>query len=42
MASEQTLAERLAREFFDAIDNRDPDRLEATLAPHATFRALPH
>ncbi len=35
-------AETLAREFFAAIDDRDPRRLHATLAPHATFRALPH
>jgi ketosteroid isomerase-like protein len=34
--------ERLAREFFLAIDARDPRRLQATLAGHATFRALPH
>lgn len=32
----------LGREFFDAIDARDPRRLRATLAEHATFRALPH
>jgi ketosteroid isomerase-like protein len=37
-----SLAERLAREFFAAIDDRDPQRLEATLSAHATFRALPH
>jgi ketosteroid isomerase-like protein len=41
-ARPQSLAERLAREFFAAIDDRDPARLEATLSPHATFRALPH
>lgn len=35
-------AERLGREFFAAIDARDPHRLRNTLAPHATFRALPH
>ena len=34
--------ETLAREFFAAIDERDPRRLHATLAEHATFRALPH
>jgi len=34
--------EKLAREFFSAIDERDPRRLHATLAEHATFRALPH
>jgi ketosteroid isomerase-like protein len=35
-------AERLGREFFAAIDARDPHRLRSTLANHATFRALPH
>ena len=35
-------AEMLAREFFAALDARDPRRLRATLASHATFRALPH
>ena len=34
--------EQLGREFFAAIDGRDPHRLRATLANHATFRALPH
>ena len=34
--------EMLGREFFAAIDARDPRRLRATLANHATFRALPH
>jgi ketosteroid isomerase-like protein len=38
----QSPVERLAREFFAAIDDRDPQRLEAALAPQATFRALPH
>lgn len=32
----------LGREFFSALDARDPRRLRATLADHATFRALPH
>lgn len=32
----------LSREFFAAIDARDPRRLRAILADHATFRALPH
>lgn len=32
----------LGREFFAAIDARDPRRLRATLANHASFRALPH
>ena len=35
-------AEGLGREFFAAIDARDPRRLRATLANHASFRALPH
>jgi ketosteroid isomerase-like protein len=35
-------ADELAREFFAAIDSRDPRRLRATLANHASFRALPH
>jgi ketosteroid isomerase-like protein len=36
------LAETLAREFFAAIDERDPRRLHGTLAEYATFRAQPH
>ena len=40
--SEQESAEALGREFFAAIDARDPRRLRATLANHASFRALPH
>lgn len=39
---ETPIAEILAREFFAAIDARDPRRLHATLADHCTFRALPH
>lgn len=35
-------AETLAREFFTAIDERDPRRLHATLSSFASFRALPH
>lgn len=35
-------AETLGREFFAALDARDPQRLRATLANHASFRALPH
>lgn len=35
-------AAELGREFFAAIDARDPRRLRATLANHASFRALPH
>jgi ketosteroid isomerase-like protein len=38
----QGSAAELAREFFAAIDARDPRRLRATLANHASFRALPH
>ena len=39
---EQATAELLGREFFSAIDARDPRRLRAVLANHASFRALPH
>jgi ketosteroid isomerase-like protein len=39
---EQATAESLGREFFSAIDARDPRRLRAVLANHASFRALPH
>jgi|SRR5579884_2658384 len=39
---ETATTESLAREFFAAIEARDPYRLQATLAPQATFRALPH
>ena len=35
-------AAELGREFFDALDARDPHRLRATLADDAVFRALPH
>jgi len=35
-------AGKLGREFFAAIDARDPRRLRAALANHASFRALPH
>jgi len=38
----QASAETLGREFFSAIDARDPRRLRAVLANHASFRALPH
>ncbi len=41
-ASEPASADELSREFFAAIDARDPRRLRATLANHASFRALPH
>src|SRR5680860_876413 len=39
---ETAVSEILAREFFAARDARDPQRLMATLADHATFRALSH
>jgi ketosteroid isomerase-like protein len=39
---EQSIAETLAREFFAAIEDRDPRRLHGTLADHATFRSQPH
>jgi ketosteroid isomerase-like protein len=39
---EQATAETLGREFFSAIDARDPRRLRSVLANHASFRALPH
>ena len=39
---EQPTAEALGREFFSAIDARDPRRLRVVLANHASFRALPH
>jgi ketosteroid isomerase-like protein len=35
-------AEELGREFFAALDARDPRRLRATLADYASFRALAH
>jgi ketosteroid isomerase-like protein len=39
---QHTSIEILGREFFAAIDARDPGRLRATLANHASFRSLPH
>jgi len=42
LTSQPALAGELGREFFAAIDARDPRRLRATLANHASFRALPH
>jgi ketosteroid isomerase-like protein len=36
------VVEALGREFFLAIDSRDPRRLRHTLAANATFRAHPH
>lgn len=41
-AADRALADELGREFFAAIDARDPRRLRAILANHASFRALPH
>ena len=41
-ATPRPTVEMLGREFFAAIDARDPRRLRAILASHATFRALPH
>ena len=38
----QSTAAELGREFFAALDARDPGRLRETLADHASFRALPH
>ena len=35
-------AAELGREFFEALDARDPHRLRSTLADEAIFRALPH
>ena len=40
--SAEPSAEDLGREFFAALDSRDPRRLRATLAEYASFRALPH
>lgn len=40
--SAPSTASDLAREFFLAIDARDPRRLRAVLANNASFRALPH
>jgi ketosteroid isomerase-like protein len=42
VAADQATADQLGREFFAAIDARDPRRLRATLANHASCRALPH
>jgi ketosteroid isomerase-like protein len=36
------VVEALSREFFLAIDARDPRRLRNTLAANASFRAHPH
>lgn len=40
--SEAEIAEALGREFFLALDSRDPRRLRNTLAANATFRVHPH
>lgn len=40
--ADHATADQLGREFFAAIDARDPRRLRSTLANHASFRALPH
>ena len=42
IAGGHATADELGREFFAAIDARDPRRLRATLANHASFRSLPH
>ncbi len=36
------VVEALGREFFAALDARDPRRLRQTMAANATFRAHPH
>lgn len=36
------VVEALGREFFQALEARDPRRLRHTLAANATFRAHPH
>jgi ketosteroid isomerase-like protein len=40
--SETEIVEALGREFFLALDSRDPRRLRNTLAANATFRVHPH
>lgn len=40
--SDIEVVEALGREFFQALDARDPRRLRHTLAANATFRGLPH
>jgi ketosteroid isomerase-like protein len=40
--SEVEVVEALGREFFLALDARDPRRVRNTLAANATFRAHPH
>lgn len=40
--SDAEIVEALGREFFLALDSRDPRRLRNTLAANATFRVHPH
>jgi ketosteroid isomerase-like protein len=40
--SDVKIVEALGREFFLALDARDPRRLRNTLSANATFRAHPH
>ena len=40
--SEVEIVEALGREFFMALDARDPRRMRNTLSANATFRAHPH
>lgn len=40
--SETEIVEALGREFFLALDSRDPRRLRNTLAANCTFRVHPH
>lgn len=40
--TETEIVEALGREFFLALDSRDPRRLRNTLAANATFRVHPH
>ena len=40
--SETEIVEALGREFYLALDSRDPRRLRNTLAANATFRVHPH
>lgn len=40
--TETEIVEALGKEFFRALDARDPRRLRNTLAANATFRVHPH
>lgn len=40
--TETEIVEALGREFYLALDSRDPRRLRNTLAANATFRVHPH